>query len=255
MITYKGTDKNMRCHGGFQYEVGKEYVCDGAIRCGSKGFHSCVAPLDVLKYYHPKDGSRFFVCEADGKMIVGTGDSKVASSRLVLKTEINIPALVKAHIEFVKSNTTTECTGKKTAAAGDGGAATAGYCGAAIAGDGGAATAGNGGAAIAGDRGAATAGYCGAAIAGDGGAATAGSCGAATSRGSVSVGKNGAGLVRGNSIMIRGGLGAILTIAEEYDDNCEIKCWKSVIVDGKKIRADVLYKLVDGKFVEAESVE
>lgn len=23
MITYKGTDKDMKCHGGFQYELGK----------------------------------------------------------------------------------------------------------------------------------------------------------------------------------------------------------------------------------------
>jgi len=39
MITFKGTDKDMKCRGGFQYEIGKTYTDDGAIRCGDKGFH------------------------------------------------------------------------------------------------------------------------------------------------------------------------------------------------------------------------
>ena len=34
LTTYKGTDKDMKCHGGFQYELGKMYTDDGAIRCG-----------------------------------------------------------------------------------------------------------------------------------------------------------------------------------------------------------------------------
>ena len=141
------------------------------------------------------------------------------------------------------------------ATAGDGGAATAGEYGAATAGDGGAATAGDGGAATAGDGGAATAGEYGAATAGDGGAATAGNrgaatageYGAATSRGSVSVGKNGCGLVRGNDVKIRGGLGAVLVICEEESGSYNIASWVSVIVDGKTVKADTWYRLHDGK--------
>lgn len=235
LITYKGTDKDMKCHGRFQYELGKEYKDAGAVRCGGRGFHSCKAPLDVFRYFAPNK-SRYFVCEAGGTMDEDNEDSKIASSELTLKTEIGIPGLVKAHIAYVKAHTTTEHTDPKQATAGDSGAATAGYCGAATAGDCGAATAGD----------------CGAATAGHRGAATAGDYGAATSRGSVTVGANGAGLVRSNDVKIRGGLGAILVIAEEKENSYDLTHWKTVVVDGETVKADTWYKLVDGELVEAE---
>ena len=243
LTTYKGTDKDMKCHGGFQYELGKMYTDDGAIRCGGRGFHSCKAPLDVFRYFAPNK-SRYFACLAGGTVDEDTADSKIASSELELKAEIGIPGLVKAHIEYVKAHTTTEHTDHKQA--------TAGGCGAATAGDYGAATAGDCGAATAGDCGAATAGGCGAATAGDCGAATAGDRGAATSRGSVTVGVNGTGLVRGNGVKIRGGLGAILVIAEEEENSYDLAHWKAVVVDGKTVKADTWYKLMNGELVEAE---
>jgi hypothetical protein len=133
------------------------------------------------------------------------------------------------------------------ATAGEYGAATAGYRGAATAGEYGAATAGYMGAATAGYMGAATAGDSGAATAGYRGAATAGNSGAATAKGSVSVGENGAALVRGNNIKAKGGIGSILVLVEENEDNCDIKYWKAVKVDGKKIKADTWYCLYEGK--------
>lgn len=211
LITYKGTDKDMKCHGRFQYELGKEYKDAGAVRCGGRGFHSCKAPLDVFRYFAPNK-SRYFVCEAGGTMDEDNEDSKIASSELTLKTEIGIPGLVKAHIAYVKAHTTTEHTDPKQA----------------------------------------TAGYCGAATAGHRGAATAGDYGAATSRGSVTVGANGAGLVRSNDVKIRGGLGAILVIAEEKENSYDLTHWKTVVVDGETVKADTWYKLVDGELVEAE---
>ena len=243
LTTYKGTDKDMKCHGGFQYELGKMYTDDGAIRCGGRGFHSCKAPLDVFRYFAPNK-SRYFACLVGGTVDEDTADSKIASSELELKAEIGIPGLVKAHIEYVKAHTTTEHTDHKQATAGDYGAATAG--------DRGAATAGDRGAATAGDSGAATAGAYGAATAGDRGAATAGDRGAATSRGSVTVGVNGTGLVRGNGVKIRGGLGAILVIAEEEENSYDLAHWKAVVVDGKTVKADTWYKLMNGELVEAE---
>ena len=145
------------------------------------------------------------------------------------------------------------------ATAGDSGAATAGYCGAATAGDCGAATAGNCGAATAGNCGAATAGYSGAATAGYSGvatagysgAATAGNCGAATSRGSASVGTNGIACARSGAPMARGGMGAVLVLIEESSDSYNIVHWEAVEVDGKAVKADTWYRLVDGKLVEA----
>ena len=138
------------------------------------------------------------------------------------------------------------------ATAGNYGAATAGNYGAATAGNYGAATAGDSGAATAGNSGAATAGFRGAATAGDSGAATAGFRGAATSRGKVSVGENGVGTVRGDEVMIRGGMGAMLTIAVESKTSLDIVAWKSFVIDGKTYKPDVWYTLRNGEIVEAE---
>ena len=140
---------------------------------------------------------------------------------------------------------------KGAATAGDYGAATAGYKGAATAGDYGAATAGSSGAATAGDYGAATAGSSGAATAGYNGAATAGSYGAATSRGSSAVGKDGIACARGNNVRVKGGLGAILVLAEEDTIDCDIKHWKAIRIDGKRYKPDTWYRLdINGKVVK-----
>ena len=84
------------------------------------------------------------------------------------------------------------------------------------------------------------------------GAASAGSYGAACSRGSVSVGKNGVACVRGNDVKARGGLGAVLLIAEENVNDYDLAAWKAAVVDGETIKADTWYELKDGKFVEVE---
>ena len=226
MKAYKGFDKNLQCR-GLQYEIGGTQEVDKVKMC-NQGLHACEAPLDVFRYYAPGEGSRYCEVEMDGVSDERGDDSKRVAKKLTVGAEIGTPGLVKAHVEYVKAHTTMEHTDQKAATAGDSGAATAGY------------------------RGAATAGDSGAATAGDSGAATAGSRGAATAKGSVSVGKNGCGLVRGNDVTIKGGLGAVLVICEENADNWDIKEWKAFVVDGTDIRADTWYKLVDGKLVEAE---
>ena len=52
--------------------------------------------------------------------------------------------------------------------------------------------------------------------------------------------------------MVKGGLGAILVIAEEEKDSYDIAEWKAVVVDGEKIKADTWYKLDDGELVEVK---
>ena len=138
------------------------------------------------------------------------------------------------------------------ATAGEYGAATAGYAGAATAGEYGAATAGNRGAATAGNRGAATAGNAGAATAGNAGAATAGYAGAATSRGRSCTGNYGVCVARGNGVMVKGGIGSLLVIAEEEETKMDIAQWKAVVVDGEIVKSDTWYKLIDGELKEVE---
>ena len=80
--------------------------------------------------------------------------------------------------------------------------------------------------------------------------ATAGEYGAATARGKVSVGENGCGLVRGNDVKIRGGLGAVLVICEEEKTGYNIANWRAFIVDGETIKADTWYR-INGDELEA----
>jgi len=57
-------------------------------------------------------------------------------------------------------------------------------------------------------------------------------------------------VARGNGVKVKGGLGAILVIAEEEDYNFNIVAWKAVEVDGEIIKADTWYRLEDGKLKE-----
>lgn len=207
IIAYKGMDSNMQCR-GMQYAVGKEFSVDGDIECCGNGLHACERPLDVLGYYPPGTGARYFRVEQSGDMARERGgDSKVASRKIRVVAEIGIPGLAKAHIEYAKAHTTSEYTDPERATAGDSGAA------------------------------------------------TAGDYGAATSRGSASVGANGIACARGNNVRVKGGLGAILVIAEEQPTDYNIAHWKAVEVDGETVKADTWYRLVDGKLVEAGDAE
>ena len=249
--TYKAFDKDLSCR-GFKYEVGKEYEETGDIKACEKGFHACPYPLDVFGYYAPA-GSRFCEVEQSGKIDDSESD-KVCSSKIRIGAELDIRGLVKAAVSYVKERCTNECNAEpgKPATAGDSGAATAGNHGAATAGNHGAATAGYSGAATAGNYGAATAGNHGAATAGDCGAATAGDCGAATARGKASTGYNGLSVARGKNVQVKGGIGAILVIAEERDNTYDIVDWKAVVVDGEVVKADTWYRLENGELVEVD---
>lgn len=90
------------------------------------------------------------------------------------------------------------------------------------------------------------------ATAGYKGAATAGDYGAATARGKASTGSNGLSVARGNNVQVKGGIGAILVIAEEGEDTYDIVDWKAVVVDGKIVKADTWYRLENGELVEVD---
>ena len=82
--------------------------------------------------------------------------------------------------------------------------------------------------------------------------ATAGNYGAATARGKASTGSNGLSVARGKNVQVKGGIGAILVIAEERDDTYDIVDWKAVVVDGEVVKADTWYRLENGELVEVD---
>ena len=159
ITAYKGFGADWTCR-GYQYAVGKTYAHEGAVQACESGFHACEYPLHVLRYYRPGT-SRFAVVEQSGQIARHGDDSKVASSRIAIKAEIDIAGLIKAAVEYTvkrskpEPGATTDKEHGAVSASGNFGAATAsGYSGAATAsGNSGAATAsGNFGAATASGR-------------------------------------------------------------------------------------------------------
>ena len=103
MKVYKATDKDMKCR-GYQYELGKTAEVEGDIELCENGLHACEMPLDVLKYYAPGYGSRYFEAELeDVSGEIRSDDTKRVGKKLTLSAEIGIPGLVKAQVEYVKS--------------------------------------------------------------------------------------------------------------------------------------------------------
>ena len=117
MKTYKGFDKDLNCR-GFQYELGKEYEEEKASCCKS-GFHACENPLNVFEYY-PPNNSRYCEVEQSGEIDKSNDDSKVASTKIKICTEIGLSGLIKAGVNFilnrVKSDSAATITGDQSAA-------------------------------------------------------------------------------------------------------------------------------------------
>ena len=197
---------------GFQYAEGQSYEMDGEPEVCERGFHACANPIECLGYYAPGKSVYHEVELDDVKK--SDSDTKCAATKIKIGARLSIPALCQAAFDFVRSH----CTNEKNAEPGK----------------------------------PATAGSYGAATAGSSGAATAGDSGAATSRGSVSVGANGIGCVRGNNVRAKGGVGAILVIAEEFTHNYDLAHHATITIDGKHYKPDTWYCLNDkGRVVKA----
>ena len=269
--SYKGFDKDLKCR-GFAYEIGKDYEQHGSVKCCENGFHACEFPLDVFNYYAPGGNSRYCTVTQSGVTDKKGGDSKVASSKIHIETEIGLDGIIKAGVKFIldkvnwknqkESNTgnysaatntgdysAATNTGNRSAATntGDYSAATnTGYQSAAT-------NTGNRSAATnTGNRSAAT-------NTGDYSAATnTGNRSAATNTGDYSAakvsGKESIAIVTGKDSKAAGSIGDWIVLTERGEwngDTCPIKEVKAFKVDGEKIKADTFYKLVDGEAVEA----
>ena len=221
MRTYKGTDKNMQCRGK-QYELGKKEINDGAICCGDKGYHSCEAPFDVLRHYSNINGNRFFEAEAGGTIDKKENDdTKLASSELTLKSEIDFAGLVKAQIEYTR----------KKAESG---------------------TAGGNRSNLAGGNWSNLAGGDWSNLAGGNWSNLAGGDESNLAGGDSSL------IVGRNKCKAKGGLHSVIVLTEwkyDADGNYVPVAVKADVVDGVRIKADTWYKLENGEFVEVTDTE
>lgn len=205
----------------------KDYEKQGDISACSNGFHYCLHPLDVFGYYPPANigMNKFHEVEGSGDMDVDTDDTKIACSKIHIGAELSIKSIVDAAIKF----TFSKCKWIK------GNIATGNY-------DTASATGYYGAASATGNRGAASAtGYQGAASAtGDYGAASA-------------TGKESIALAAGKDCKAKGALGCWIVLTErgEWDGNTyPIISVKAFKVDGKSIKENTFYSLVNGEAVE-----
>ena len=216
--SYKGFDKDLKCR-GFAYEIGKDYEQDGKIKCCNNGFHACEFPLEVFNYYAPGGNSRYCTVTQSGVTDKKGGDSKVASSKIHIETEIGLDGIIKAGVKFILDKVNWENqkesnTGYQSAATNTGN-----YSAATNTGDYSAAT---------------NTGY--------------------QSAAKVS-GKESIAIVTGKDSTAAGALGDWIVLTERGEWNGDartIKEVKAFKVDGEKIKADTFYKLVNGEAVEAK---
>ncbi len=248
----------MKCR-GFQYELGKTAEVEGDIELCEKGLHACEVPLDVLGYYAPGDGSRYFEAELEDVNDKKSDDTKRVGKKLTLSAEIGIPGLVKAQVECVKAQCEFDNAIKKAnaekknhATGVRGAASTTGVRGAASA-------TGCGGAASAtGERGAAsTTGWGGAASAtGERGAASTTGWGGAASatgvRGAASAtGKGCVAMTTGLYGRVMGEIGNAI-VCVERGDNGEIVAILAGVVDCETLKPGVWYTVKNGQWVEVQ---
>jgi len=267
---FKGYDKNFKCR-DMQYEIGKDYETkEKPVRCTKHGYHFCTNPFDVFGYYPPSQ-SRFGEVTGSGDVSADESDTKVAVSKIHIGAEISLHDFITKGIKFIfekttltKEKTNTESKLQASNSGDSGAASNSGNRGAAS-------NSGNRGAASnSGDSGAASnSGDSGAASnSGNSGAASnSGNRGAASNSGyrgaAFSVGYNSSSETTGEESIAcavginnkaKGDLGCWLVLSEYKEGNnytWHLKYVKSVLVDGKKIKANTFYYLINGKFVKA----
>ena len=219
IIAYKGFDKDFKCR-GFQYEVGKTYEMDSNIAYCNRGFHACESPMEVFDYYDMLT-SRFAEVEQSGKMDKEADSTKTCSSRIKIKAELKLADIINLGVEWLKEITSPYKT-EVNNTSNDGNSAQIG-----------------------------SSGYY-AKIGSSGDSAQIGSSGDYAQIGSS--GKDSVIMCAGHDSKAKAAIGSWITLAEwkRIEDVWKPICVKTEQVDGKRIKADTYYKLIDGKFEEVE---
>ena len=250
MKGYKGFNKDMTCRNK-QYAENTVFEDAEAEICSS-GMHFCENPFAVLDYYGfvGANGALNEFAEVEALDECKTDDNeKYCTKKLKIGAKIGITGLVKAFVDFTFSkidfkNASESNTGYRSAATntGDQSAAT-------NTGDQSAAT--NTGyrsaATNTGDQSAAT-------NTGDQSAATnTGNWSAATNTGyrsAAAVGGNGSvAIATGYESKAKANVGSAIVVCER-DDNYNLIGIKAAIIDGKNLKADTYYTLINGEFIE-----
>ena len=250
MKGYKGFNKDMTCRNK-QYAENTVFEEAEAEICSS-GMHFCENPFAVLDYYGfvGANGALNEFAEVEALDECKTDDNeKYCTKKLKIGAKIGITGLIKAFVDFTFSkidfkNASESNTGNWSAATntGDQSAATnTGNWSAATN------TGGRSAATNTGDQSAATnTGYRSAAT-------NTGNWSVATNTGNWSaaaVGGNGSvAIATGYESKAKANVGSAIVVCER-DDNYNLIGIKAAIIDGKNLKADTYYTLINGEFIE-----
>ena len=234
MKGYKAFKKGLVCKGK-QYAENTIFEEENAEVCKC-GMHFCENPLDVLDYYPLIDdnGELAEYAEVEALDEVLTDDNKkYCTKKLKIGAKLDLPAFVKASIDFQFEKTPVEKTIKECKNSNSG-------LGGTIANSGSDSTIANSGS--------------------DSTIVNSGLGGRIANSGSDSrIANSGSDSViccAGVNNMVKSVKGCWITLAEwKYDENKNRYipvCVKTEYVDGKKIKENVFYKLVNGEFTEVE---
>ena len=241
MKGYKGFNKDMTCRNK-QYAENTVFEEAEAEICSS-GMHFCENPFAVLDYYGfvGANGALNEFAEVEALDECKTDDNeKYCTKKLKIGAKIGITGLIKAFVDFTFSkidfkNASESNTGNWSAATNTGNWSAA-------------TNTGNQSAATnTGDQSAATnTGYRSAAT-------NTGNWSVATNTGNWSaaaVGGNGSvAIATGYESKAKANVGSAIVVCER-DDNYNLIGIKAAIIDGKNLKADTYYTLINGEFIE-----
>ena len=248
---YKAFNKGMICKGK-QYKENTTYEENGNEICEAGVMHYCENPFDTLDYYplvnENGEISEFAEVEPLGKVF--KRENKCATNKLHIKAKLGLKGFIKACVDFTLEKTKIEeiedgienDNGNNYAKIGS-----SGYS-AKIGSSGDYAQIGSSG-----DY---------AQIGSSGNSAKIGSSGDYAKI--MSEGKNSVVMAAGYESKAKAKIGSWITLAEwirtgEMDNDGNYiwipRCVKTEYVDGKRIKENTFYKLVDGEFKEVESEE
>ena len=241
MKGYKGFNKDMTCRNK-QYAENTVFEEAEAEICSS-GMHFCENPFAVLDYYGfvGANGALNEFAEVEALDECKTDDNeKYCTKKLKIGAKIGITGLIKAFVDFTFSkidfkNASESNTGSWSAAT------NTGYRSAAT-------NTGNWSAATN------TGNWSAATNTGDQSAATnTGNWSVATNTGNWSaaaVGGNGSvAIATGYESKAKANVGSAIVVCER-DDNYNLIGIKAAIIDGKNLKADTYYTLINGEFIE-----
>lgn len=100
--SFKGFNKDLTCK-GYQYVEGQTYeMPEEDINLCTKGYHSCIIPLQCYHYYTPISGV-FHDVDISGEMEISKSNSKIVSSKITIGHDMNAKSIIERTFDVIES--------------------------------------------------------------------------------------------------------------------------------------------------------